>query len=467
MKFFTNMKKIKLVPLMLSALLLTACSKSGGTDISQAEQLDLSYMITTDLPCVNGSDVYNIEEYDIDYGGINGRPFAFDGESMYFLIQERDYEPEYSYSVSIVAHELKTGQRTEIFRESADMEKYSNYFNTFSALNCFYMGINDGILYWFAFEEYNDFVGYPHSCNARLFGYNTETGATEEITSLSEENLVFTEFTAQADGKLYFELRKHNGYFEYIKSAVYCYDLSKQRLYEVIDYGENPRSYKNGIVYVHDDALYYHGSDKVASLGVFYENDSMIYDPNKDNKSDNYIEFRVISGGDKLMYSCRSYSSALWNGSTGEIIEYNDLSDYTVGELDGRLRQRDIVSTAPDSLIYGFLGEETITKEFICFEGTAQRPENLIYDKEGEFFAVLSFRFPAVKEGTGYILNNHDAEDDITFDDLYSDEALLYPDILTCEDSVLFYGIDYYSSYIDDVHVGISDKVYIVNKKTD
>lgn len=396
--------------------LLTSCSKSGGVDISDSERIDLSYMIETDLPCINGNDIYDIEEYQVDFGslGIQEEPNAFDGERVYFFSRGYGLGLENERDALIMSYNLKTGEKAELYREKAAEERELAYL---------YMGIDQGVLYWLAAEEYTDFLGYYKNDGARLFGYDIEKNTAEELCSINKENMWYTEFTAKTENKLYFEVHKLNSYSEYIKSAVYCYDTHTRQAYEVIDYGANPQSYKNGIVYEHDGAVYYRGPDKVPNTGVFYENDVLVYDPAADDSM--MQDFRIFSSGDRLLYSYCTYSSYTKDVTEGNV--YLSTDHFTIGELDGKFRRRDFASAAAGYSDYGFLDDGKSADGLVCF---TEFINYLIYDIEGGFFASLTLDFPPAI--------------DIT-DEAYALINIIPTPIvnaLTCGDSILLYGTD-------------------------
>lgn len=352
------MKKAITGFLLTAVVFLTGCENKGynAPDISDITKFDLSYKISTDIPCVKADEIYDVEKYEIDWEREYdaGAPSAFDGERFYYTnpLAPKD-QP------MIVSFNPATKEEKGLFYPELD-ENQSCFSPKFAALH-------NSHFFFFA----NVFASVMSEWKEEYYFYDIDL-SDGNVTSIKIDKLPGrTEALAAQDNFIYFGDSYEEGENSDKVYIIKKYDINDKSFSTFKINAKIPSAYKNGILYYHDGGLYYDGDEVIESADVIYNGDSMVL------AVDEYF-MRHYVYKEKIFYRYYSY----------------DNTDYrTFGYFDDNFQRHDLaeskVSKEESEFSYDFVfAENADLMSFSLFGSYDEKP--IIYDIKNNLFAAIN-----------------------------------------------------------------------------
>ena len=386
--------------LAITALLFCGGCDGKGNILNQLEKTDISYIMKTELTCVNGEELYIKTPFypSSDILIRYGNPVYFDGRRLYFFrysITEAETSEEKADSGNtvtprtavIACYDTEKGE-TELVLEEENKKHISYSFAAFK----------DSFLYYCRTEQNS---GAEAVNDAALYRINIDEKKPERIAEVSTMNgdLSPKQRGVWAGESLYFEQTVYSE--ENSLSIVYSYNIQNGEYKEFKQGIQNPMRYGGRIAYLKDG--------KVCCCDPTGENETEIYAP---GESDNIAFY---SNGEKIFYQQfisdgekNSVETGYIMGGKKRRIGWNIKKDGGFSLMEGGTMFLMTVSGG-DNIVFddnhgcfarislnrekhqGYPAEDSVM--FVCYDGVGQNPVFYLYSREkikGQLPAALN-----------------------------------------------------------------------------
>ena len=384
---FRAKSAVSVIVAAASLLLCGGCADHGNI-LNQLDKTDISYIMKTELTCVNGEELYIKTPFypSSDILIRYGNPVYFDSRRLYFFrysITEAETDEEKAESGTAVAPRTAViacfdteKNETELILEEENKKHISYSFAAFK----------DSFLYYYRMEQ--DSGGRAVN-DAALYRINIDEKKAERIAEVGTMNGALPKQRGVWAGEsLYFEQNRYSD--EDIVPVVYSYNTQNEK-YEKFKTGiRNLMRYGDKIAYIKDSTVYCYdpadGSETeiyAPAEGeniVFYSNgEKIFYQLFISDGEKTSVEMGYISNGKKkkigwnikkdgrfsLMEGGKMF---LMTVSGGDNIVYDDKhSCFARISLNREKHQ-------------GYPAEDSVM--FVCYDGGGQNPVFYLYSRE-------------------------------------------------------------------------------------
>lgn len=383
------MKKGLIILLLAAVVFVTGCENRDEDiiDISDIEPIDLSYKMTTELPCVKAEDVYQVERYELDWKSYmsTGRPRGYDGENFYFTRGTTYFRHnlDSQYMTKAVAYNPKTGEEKTLFEKAPTEEEWELFISSAALHNshfCFFT------------EKYNSIsTDNPEENQLQYDFYDINLTDNTIYTTTVDKMPGSVKAQAKSGNCLYWGDGIEEEGKEEPTFFITRYDMETNTFSTFKREARVPSAYKNGIIYFHNGSIYYCGNEIDPNTGVFYEGDEML------TETDGFIA-RQYSDNDNIMYR-------YWCGEW--IPEEEDYKCRGFGYFDEKYNRMDIAQGVYESEKSEFNSDFVFASEtgLMSFNETYDNTP-IIYDIKNNFFAALELEVPSEEHIYGFTTEN-------------------------------------------------------------
>lgn len=351
--------KTKAVISVITSLSLLFCGGCKDYDnvLKELEKTDISYIMKTNLTCVNGEELYVKTPFYVPSDILirYENPVYFDGRRLYFFrqsITEAETDAEKAESGIAVAprtaviayYDTQKNEISLVLEE--DNKKHISY--SFAAFK-------DSYLYYYRLEQENA-AGSPNDSTA-LYRISIEDKEPEMIAEIHTTNRLPKQKAAAAGDSLFFE---YSGYSENTDDNIiytaYSYNTRTKEYREFKTGIRNLMKYKDGIAYIKDNGGVYY-------LNLSDSSETEIYVPDDEEKISFY------SNGEKIFYQL--------------FIADEETSSAEVGYISN-MKRKEIGDNIKNSGFFISMSGEDM------FLMTVSGGDNIIYDEKYDCFARIS-----------------------------------------------------------------------------
>ncbi len=290
------------------SMIFSGCEKHDDT-LDRLEKADISYIMKTNLTCVNGEELYVKTPFYVPSDILirYDRPVYFDGRRLYFFrysITEAETNGGKAESGAAVAprtavisyYDTEKNEVSLVLEE--DNKKHISY--SFAAFK-------DSYLYYYRLEQENA-AGSPDA-KATLCRISIEEKKPEEIAPVHISNgMVISQKAVGAGECLFFESYKNI-------NVVYSYNTRNGKYEEFKTGISNLMKYKEGIAYIKEKGVYYLNLTDNSETEVYAFADDEI--------------LSLYSNGEKIFYQCSVDDE---EAAFGEIGYISDGKKVKIGE---------------------------------------------------------------------------------------------------------------------------------------
>lgn len=374
------------------SMIFIGCEKHDDT-LDQLEKVDISYIMKTNLTCVNGEELYIKTPFYVPSDILirYERPVYFDGRRLYFFrfsITEAESNAGKTESgvavaprTAVISYYDTEKNEVSLVLEEENKKHISYYFAAFK----------DSYLYYYRLEQ-KDAAGSPGD-KATLCRISIEEKKPEEIAPIHTNQGTVTRKKAVSAGEsLFFEFSEYSDEEGGNINIVYSYNTQNGKYEEFKTGISNLMKYKEGIAYVKEKGVYY--------LNLTDNSETEIYTFADDEA------LSLYSNGEKVFYQCSVYDE---ENAYGEIGYISDRKKVKIGENINLKTTGGFTSIEGENMLLLSLlnGEELIYDEkydclvrislnreehegfpaedsvmFVCYDSGGQNPIFYLYSRE-------------------------------------------------------------------------------------
>lgn len=375
------------------SMIFSGCDKHDDT-LDQLEKADISYIMKTNLTCVNGEELYVKTPFYVPSDILirYERPVYFDGRRLYFFrysITEAETNVGKAETGAAVAPRTAviSYYDTEKNEVSLVLEEENKKHISYS-----FAAFKDSYLYYYRLEQANA-AGSPDA-QATLCRISIEEKKPEEIAPVHISNgMIPPNMAVCTEKSVFFEYpRKPSAEENGSMSVFYSYSTESGKYEEFKTDAENLMKYKDGIAYIKENKVYY--------LNLTDNSETEIY-----AFADDEI-LSLYSNGEKIFYQYFVYDEEEPIGEIGYISDGKkvkigeDINLNTTGRFTDIEGEKMLLLTLlnGEELVYderydcivrislnreerqGFPAEDSIM--FVCYDYGEQNPIFYLYSRE-------------------------------------------------------------------------------------
>ncbi len=337
MKLF---KKAAMLIYVLSVLLLNGCEASES--IGNLDRADISYLMDTEIPCVNAEELYERKRYDAPQALIKqyGFPSGFDGKNLYVLRDNTPVSehanntyPSGFHSGLIAYYDIDKGEFITLYEEKSNNYIYYNYAGVFDSCLYYYRGeeeLNDNEKLTYKLYRISFYSKQPEE----IFEFNTAhfssvSGLTPFVNY--KKYLFFHDMIKREDSE--------NNTEQKYTDIIYRYNTQNGTFEKLLENAKFPMEYKNGIAYLTEK----NDEDKYNITYLDLEKNS-----EEEIGEINYSEFgnRVFSNKNNIFFLSKSQDS-----ESGRYITEIKNADKNGCQLFGRVVNNSNINTTDGELM--------------------------------------------------------------------------------------------------------------------
>lgn len=374
-----------------AAVLFGGCTEQDET-LKHLDKTDISYIMNTDLTCVNGEELYIKTPFYISSDILirYENPVYFDGRRLYF----------FRYSITDAeTNEEKTESGNAVAARTAVIAFYDTEKNEINLIleeenkkhiNYSFAAFKDSYLYYYRSEQ--DSAARDMSFGAALYRINIEDKKPEKIADIHAFNGGLPKDNAVQAGKsIFFEFTSYSDEQEGEQYTVYSYNTENGEYKEFKTGMSRLMKYKDGIAYLKDGSVY--------SLDPDSGSEVLLYAP---EPSDIEQNMTFYSNGEKIFYQLHESDEESSSFQIGYISEgKKKKTGDKIGEAISSIRGESMLLltlSGGDNLIYdekhdcfarislnrensaGFPAENSVM--FVCCDKFGQNPILYLYSRE-------------------------------------------------------------------------------------
>lgn len=374
-----------------AAVLLSGCTEHDDI-LSRLDKTDISYIMETDLTCVNGEELYIKTPFYISSDLLirYENPVYFDGRRLYFFrysITDEETSAEKAESGNAVAartaviscYDTEKNEINLILEE--ENKKHISY--SFAAFK-------DSYLYYYRLEQ-KDAAG-DADYKAALYRISIENKEPEKISDIKAFNGALPNNNAvQAGNSIFFEYVFYSEAEEGGRYTVYSYNTETGEYKEFKTGIRRLMRYKGGIAYLKDDGVYSFNtsdgteamlfapdpSDTERNISFYSNGEKIFYQLLEEDGEDSFYQIGCISGGKKEKIGDKIGSRLTYiQGESMLLMTLAEGENLIYDEKHGCLARINL--NREKSM--GFPAENSVM--FVCYDKSGQNPILYLYSRE-------------------------------------------------------------------------------------